>query len=70
MMCWVSTRMDLKTFLQHRKLSSKKAEEVQTDPLVVFHTAMENAQPVVGVQPIKKGGKTYQVCNFELSRWQ
>jgi ribosomal protein S7 len=44
-----------------RKLSSKKPDEVQTDPLAIFHTAMENAQPVVGVQPIKKAGKTYQV---------
>ncbi|CAB3982039.1 28S ribosomal S7, mitochondrial [Paramuricea clavata] len=43
------------------KLSSKKPDEVQTDPLSIFHTAMENAQPVVGVQPIKKAGKTYQV---------
>ena len=37
------------------------SDEVVTDPVIVFHQAMENAQPVVGVQPIKKAGKTYQV---------
>lgn len=47
--------------LFHRKINSKKPEEVITDPLTIFHQAMENAQPVVGVQPIKKAGKTYQV---------
>ena len=49
-----------------RKLSSKKPDEVQTDPLAIFHTAMENAQPVVGVQPIKKAGKTYQVRQSQV----
>ena len=44
-----------------RKQNSKMSDEVVTDPVIVFHRAMENAQPVVGVQPIKKAGKTYQV---------
>ena len=44
-----------------RRISSKKPDEVETDPLAIFHRAMENSQPVVGVQPIKKAGKTYQV---------
>ncbi|XP_028395586.1 28S ribosomal protein S7, mitochondrial-like [Dendronephthya gigantea] len=63
----LSQRIMLKTFECIKKkqlalkLSDKKSDEVQTDPLAIFHTAMENAQPVVGVQPIKKAGKTYQV---------
>lgn len=57
-----------------RKLSSKKPDEIQTDPLTLFHGAMANAQPVIGVQPIKKAGKTYQVWRVwqgeRLPMWQ
>ena len=48
----------------HRKQNSKKPDEIVTDPVTIFHQAIENAKPVVGVQPIKKAGKTYQVSKY------
>lgn len=63
----LSQRIMLKTFECIKKkqlalkLKSKNPDEVIIDPLTIFHQAMKNAQPVVGVQPIKKAGKTYQV---------
>lgn len=27
----------------------------------IFHQAIENAKPIIGVQTIKRGGKSYQV---------
>ncbi|XP_046863696.1 LOW QUALITY PROTEIN: 28S ribosomal protein S7, mitochondrial-like [Xenia sp. Carnegie-2017] len=62
----ISQRIMLKTFecIKKKQLvlkSSTKTEEIQTDPVAIFHAAMSNAKPVVGVQSIKKAGKTYQV---------
>ncbi|XP_078609757.1 small ribosomal subunit protein uS7m-like [Branchiostoma floridae x Branchiostoma japonicum] len=34
---------------------------IDCNPVRIFHTAIENCKPVVGVQSVKRGGKTYQV---------
>lgn len=44
---------------KYRKAENK--EEVETDPLKIFHKAIENAKPVLGVQTMKKKGKNFQV---------
>ncbi|XP_070579954.1 small ribosomal subunit protein uS7m-like [Ptychodera flava] len=44
----------------HKAPDSEKLK-IETNPLVIFHKAIENCQPVVGLTAIKRGGKTYQV---------
>ena len=36
-------------------------EEIVTDPMRVFLTALDNCRPLLKVTPIKKGGISYQV---------
>ena len=36
-------------------------KEVELDPLVVFHKALENSKPIIGTTSIRRGGKLYQV---------
>ncbi len=38
-----------------------KRDEIETNPLKIFLTALENCKPIVGVTPIKKAGISYQV---------
>lgn len=50
---------------------------IEVNPLVIFHQAIENGTPVVGVKSVKKGGATFKVpCPlpekkkfFMVSRW-
>lgn len=44
---------------KYRKAENKG--EIETDPLKIFHKAIENAKPVLGVQTMKKKGKNFQV---------
>jgi len=61
----VSQKVMKNTFEQIKKkqLQSKLsgAKDVETDPLVVFHKAVENCKPVLGTQTMKKTGKNFQV---------
>ena len=34
---------------------------IECDPLIIFHTALENCRPLILNRPIKRGGATYQV---------
>ena len=43
-------------------MNSPDPESVETDPLKIFHTAIENTKPIVGIQTFKKGSKNFQVC--------
>ncbi|NXL35212.1 RT07 protein, partial [Glaucidium brasilianum] len=36
-------------------------ETVECNPYVIFHQALKNCQPIIGLSSITKGGKTYQV---------
>lgn len=44
-----------------KKLNSSDEEYVETDPVKIFYTAVENAKPIIGCQTLKKGGKNYSV---------
>ena len=44
---------------QLKKVTAGKAEE--TDPLKIFHAALDNLRPIMGTKRIRKGGKMYQV---------
>jgi len=36
-------------------------DDVELNPLVIFHTALENAKPIVGVKRLTRGAQAYQV---------
>lgn len=63
----VSQRVMEDTFEQIKKIQLEKyrkadnKDEIEIDPLIVFHTAVANVKPVVGVQTMKKKGKKLQV---------
>lgn len=46
------------TQLSRRQTTS---EDVETDPLAVFHGAFQNVMPVMGTRGVRKGGRLYQV---------
>ena len=47
----------------HRQRESSKPDLVETDPLEIFVTAVENSMPVIGVTRMRRGGKVYHVSN-------
>ncbi|XP_066530475.1 small ribosomal subunit protein uS7m [Hoplias malabaricus] len=44
----------------HRTPSAEK-EAIECNPYAIFHQALENCKPVIGLASIQKGGKNYQV---------
>ncbi|XP_034075786.1 28S ribosomal protein S7, mitochondrial [Gymnodraco acuticeps] len=46
---------------KYHKAPEGKKEEIECNPYVIFHQALENCKPVVGLASIQKGGKFYQV---------
>lgn len=49
----------------HKSAVEKKAV-IECNPYKIFHEALENCKPVVGLASIQKGGKTYQVSKEAL----
>lgn len=45
---------------KYHKASEGKKEEIECNPYTIFHQALENCKPVVGLASIQKGGKYYQ----------
>lgn len=50
----------------HKAVEGKK-EEIECNPYTIFHQAVENCKPVVGLASIQKGGKFYQVRSFFIT---
>lgn len=48
---------------KYHKAPEGKKEEIECNPYTIFHQALENCKPVVGLVSIQKGGKYYQVRN-------
>ena len=48
---------------KYHKAPEGKKEEIECNPYTIFHQALENCMPVVGLASIQKGGKYYQVSN-------
>lgn len=46
---------------KYHKAPAGKKEEIECNPYLIFHQALENCKPVVGLASIQKGGKYYQV---------
>ena len=45
----------------YKTTDPKEREKIELNPWVVFHTAVNNAGPVLETMSIKRGGGTYQV---------
>lgn len=46
----------------HKADSEDDKKRIELNPKVIFHKAVLNCKPVLYLQPIKRGGVTYQVC--------
>ena len=51
----------------HKAPDGNKAE-IECNPYAIFHKALENCKPVIGLASIQKGGKFYQV-RYTLASW-
>lgn len=50
----------------HKAPEGKKAE-IECNPYAIFHQALENCKPVIGLASIQKGGKFYQASTLTIS---
>ncbi|KAM7372089.1 hypothetical protein PAMP_009284 [Pampus punctatissimus] len=46
---------------KYHKAPTGKKENIECNPNTIFHRALENCKPVVGLASVKKGGRFYQV---------
>ncbi|XP_053903263.1 28S ribosomal protein S7, mitochondrial [Malaclemys terrapin pileata] len=46
---------------KYYQASEEQRESIECNPYIIFHQALKNCQPVIGIYNIQKGGKTYQV---------
>ncbi|NWI10315.1 RT07 protein, partial [Crypturellus soui] len=46
---------------KYHQAPEHEKEKIECNPYVIFHEALKNCQPIIGLCSITKGGKTYQV---------
>ncbi|XP_066560428.1 small ribosomal subunit protein uS7m [Amia ocellicauda] len=46
---------------RYHKAPDAQKEEIECNPYTIFHKALENCKPVIGMVSVQKGGKYYQV---------
>ncbi|XP_030317452.1 28S ribosomal protein S7, mitochondrial [Calypte anna] len=46
---------------KYHKAPEDEKETIECNPYVIFHQALKNCQPIIGLCSITRGGKTYQV---------
>ncbi|KAK2536865.1 Mrps7 [Columba livia] len=46
---------------KYHKAPEDEKEAIECNPYVIFHQALKNCQPIIGLSSITRGGKTYQV---------
>ncbi|KAI1232364.1 28S ribosomal protein S7 [Lamprotornis superbus] len=46
---------------KYHKAPENEKETIECNPYVIFHQAVKNCQPIIGLSNITRGGKTYQV---------
>ncbi|KAM3921209.1 small ribosomal subunit protein uS7m [Leptodactylus fuscus] len=46
---------------KYHKASPEEKENIECNPYVIFHQAVEHCTPIIGLTSILKGGKSYQV---------
>lgn len=49
---------------KYHKASEETKEEIECNPYTIFHQALDNCKPVVGLTSIQKGGKFYQASAY------
>lgn len=45
----------------HKATASEAKAEIELDPFLVFHRAVDNCTPILQLKSCRKGGITYQV---------
>ena len=50
-----------KQFEKYHAASAEKQATIERNPYTIFHQALKNCEPVIGLVPILKGGHFYQV---------
>lgn len=50
-----------KQFEKHRTASAEEQAIIERNPYIIFHQALKNCEPVIGLVPILRGGHFYQV---------
>lgn len=50
-----------KQFEKYHAASAEEQATVERNPYTIFHQALKNCEPVIGLVPILKGGHFYQV---------
>lgn len=53
---------------KYHKAPEDERESIECNPYVIFHQALENCQPIIGLTSITRGGKTYQVRGLAWPR--
>ena len=53
--------MKRKQFEKYHAASAEKQATIERNPYTIFHQALKNCEPVIGLVPILKGGHFYQV---------
>ncbi|XP_003217261.2 small ribosomal subunit protein uS7m [Anolis carolinensis] len=46
---------------KYHKADEKEKENIECNPYTIFHQALKNCEPVIGLVGVQKGGRTYQV---------
>lgn len=49
----------------HKAKTTEEKDNIELDPLMVFHRALDNCIPILHLIPCRKGGITYQVTITE-----
>ncbi|KAG7245692.1 hypothetical protein CRUP_004215, partial [Coryphaenoides rupestris] len=52
--------MKRKQVEKYHKAPQSKKDKIECNPYTIFHQAMENCKPVIGLVSIQRGGKFYQ----------
>ena len=50
---------------KYHKAPQGKREDIECNPYTIFHQALDNCKPVIGLASIQKGGKFYQVSEIQ-----
>lgn len=54
-------RMQLEKY--HKCENEEEKKNIELNPKVILHKAVENCKPLLDLTPIKRGGVSYQVLN-------
>lgn len=54
-----------KQFEKFHAASSEEQASIERNPYTIFHQALKNCEPVIGLVPILKGGRFYQVRSWQ-----